>query len=101
MSEKPISAESLILRDHLALDRTKLANERTLLAYVRTAIMLLVSAVTVLKLLHDDHTMVVLGWVLLPIGLGVGVIGAVQFVRTRQTIAAAYSAGAPDTRPGL
>ena len=99
MSEKSIIPEPLILRDHLALDRTKLANERTLLAYLRTAIMLLVSAVTVLKLLHDDHTMVVLGWVLLPVGLGVGVVGAVQFVRTRHIIAAAYSAGTPDSRP--
>jgi len=97
MSEKTIIPEPLILRDHLALDRTKLANERTLLAYLRTAIMLLVSAVTVLKLLHDDHTMVVLGWVLLPLGLGVGVIGAVQFFRTRQTITDAYSAGAHDS----
>jgi putative membrane protein len=30
----------LILRDHLAVDRTVLANERTLLAYVRTGLAL-------------------------------------------------------------
>lgn len=98
MSEKPVVPESLILRDHLALDRTRLANERTLLAYLRTAIMLLVSAVTVLKLLHDDHTMVVLGWILLPVGLGVGAIGAAQFFKMRQIIAAAYQPGALDSR---
>jgi putative membrane protein len=34
------SEEELILRDHLAVDRTVLANERTLLAYVRTALAL-------------------------------------------------------------
>lgn len=28
----------MILRDHLALDRTAMANERTLLAYVRTSL---------------------------------------------------------------
>ena len=29
--------KELILRDHLALERTKLANERTLFAYIRMA----------------------------------------------------------------
>lgn len=31
-----LDRKSLILRDHLAVDRTILANERTVLAYVRT-----------------------------------------------------------------
>ena len=44
MSTASTSDENLILRDHLALDRTRLANERTLLAYIRTAFMLLVAA---------------------------------------------------------
>ena len=30
--------EEMILRDHLAVDRTSLANERTFLAYMRTAL---------------------------------------------------------------
>ena len=33
--------KELILRDHLALERTKLANERTLFAYIRMALYLL------------------------------------------------------------
>ena len=40
MIDEQFTAEELILRDHLALDRTRLANERTLLAYLRTALML-------------------------------------------------------------
>ena len=32
--------KELILRDHLALERTKLANERTLFAYIRMALYL-------------------------------------------------------------
>lgn len=41
--------EDLILRDHLAIDRTVLANERTLLAYVRTALAFLVVGGSLLK----------------------------------------------------
>jgi len=32
--------EKIILRDHLAMERTKLANERTLLSYLRSALYL-------------------------------------------------------------
>lgn len=32
-----VDKDKLIIRDYLALDRTKLANSRTLLAYIRTA----------------------------------------------------------------
>jgi len=35
-----VKPDQLILRDHLALDRTELANERTLLAYIRTSLAL-------------------------------------------------------------
>ena len=37
--------EGMILRDFLAIDRTKLANERTLLGYVRTSLSLLLSGI--------------------------------------------------------
>lgn len=48
MSEKNqpyegLSADELILRDKLAIDRTVLAYERTLLAYIRTAVALLIA----------------------------------------------------------
>ena len=36
----------LILRDHLAADRTILANERTFLAYVRTALTLFIAGLS-------------------------------------------------------
>ena len=49
--DHPYAAHShqLILRDVLAIDRTRLANERTLLAWLRTALMLLISGVTLIK----------------------------------------------------
>lgn len=42
--------EAIILRDFLALERTKLANERTLLAYLRGSIYLLLGGIAFLQL---------------------------------------------------
>jgi putative membrane protein len=42
--------EKMILRDHLALERTRLANERTFLAYLKTAIVLLASGLALMEL---------------------------------------------------
>lgn len=53
MNETPYagtSREEMILRDHLAADRTLLANERTFLAYVRTALAFLVTGVGAIHL---------------------------------------------------
>lgn len=41
--------EPLILRDHLALERTRLSNERTLLSYVRSSLYLLVGGVAMIQ----------------------------------------------------
>ncbi len=42
-------SEKLILRDHLALQRTKLANERTLLTYIRSALYLIIAGIAFLN----------------------------------------------------
>lgn len=42
--------EEIILRDHLALERTKLANERTLLSYLRTSLYLLLGGLAFLEM---------------------------------------------------
>ena len=53
VQEKPYESikSQLILRDHLAADRTILANERTFLAYIRTALTLFVAG---LSFVHFD-----------------------------------------------
>lgn len=82
-----MAAERLILRDHLALDRTRLANERTLLAYVRTAIMLLVSGVSLIKLFGtEQRALVALGYALVPVGLAAGALGFVRFRQVNRQI---------------
>lgn len=42
--------ESIILRDYLAMERTRLANERTLLSYLRSSLYLLVGGIALLQL---------------------------------------------------
>lgn len=70
--------ESLILRDHLALDRTVLANERTFLAYVRTALGLLVTGASFVKF-GGSLAVTVVGWAFVPAALAVAVIGLLRY----------------------
>lgn len=49
------SEDTLIVRDFLARQRTKLANDRTLLAYIRTSLYFLVSATALVKVDELDN----------------------------------------------
>lgn len=42
--------EPLILRDHLALERTRLSNERTLLSYIRSSLYLLIGGIALVQI---------------------------------------------------
>ena len=86
MAYDNIPPEKLILRDVLALDRTLLANERTLLAYMRTATMLLISGITIIKLFSDNPSMVIFGYLLLPVSLGTAILGTLRFWKTNKLI---------------
>lgn len=82
--------EEMILRDHLAYDRTVLANERTLLSYLRTSIALFAAGGTLVKIFYDEPSMVRLGSVLLVFGLFVLIVGSIRFVQVKKRIARAY-----------
>jgi putative membrane protein len=86
MAEPLRSTAELILRDHLALDRTRLANERTLLAYVRTAFMLVAAGVTALKLFVDTPSVVMTSWAFIGLGAFVLIFGVWRFVAMRHLI---------------
>ncbi|MAN27760.1 MULTISPECIES: DUF202 domain-containing protein [Mesonia] len=47
---KPQVINEKKLREHLALERTKLANERTLLAYIRASLYLLIAGIALLQI---------------------------------------------------
>jgi putative membrane protein len=79
MDYREIDPDRMILRDHLARDRTALANERTLLAYIRTAIALLAAGGTLLKFFWDSAFIRVLGVLLLAVGAATMGLGAWRF----------------------
>lgn len=79
----------LILRDMLAIDRTRLANERTFLAYFRTFIVILSSAIAILKLdiLEEIRTLGYFFLVISPILMGIGLM---RFFYVRKSIKKYY-----------
>lgn len=87
--------DELILRDHLAMDRTTLANERTLLSYLRLAILLLISAVSLIKVYPASPEMRRLGFVLIGLGIGAGLLGFWRFQRMRRRIGRVHATGRP------
>ncbi len=88
MSERPYAetvASELILRDHLAAERTVLANERTLLAYIRTALSLILTGVAFWKFV-DDATGRLVGLAFMPLGTVIMVFGLYRWRTTAQAI---------------
>lgn len=75
---KAFSKEELILRDHLAIDRTAMANEVSFLAYVRTALTILVGGVSLLHF-FSEFIFQVLGWVAIIISIVTIGIGFFRF----------------------
>ena len=83
--------EELILRDHLAAERTVLANERTALAYLRTMLTFLIGGATFIQF-FDSVIIEVLGWIFLPVSLVLGVFGLVKYLKVKRELAQIGSA---------
>ena len=83
----------MILRDYLAIDRTRLANQRTLLSFIRTALYLVVSgiALTKVKALEQIRW---LGYVVFAASVIVLVIGFVNYFIFRNKIKKGYKEAA-------
>lgn len=83
--------EELILRDHLALVRTRLANERTLLSYIRSTLYLLVGGLTLIGLGDTPYLRSVghISWMLSVLVLFFGIY---RYVTLRQHINRYYQA---------
>lgn len=78
--------EEMILRDELAMDRTRLANERTFLAYGRTAIMLVITGGTLLKLFGHTALNEFAAWTIIVVGVATAILGLSRYLRTRQQL---------------
>ena len=77
--------KELVLREYLAIERTKLVNETTLLAYIRTGLYFLVAGSTLGQIVETKFWKIT-GPALVAIGLILMVIGVIRFIRVRKTI---------------
>lgn len=82
-TDKPIKGEELILRDRLAIERTKLANERTLFSYIRTSLYLLTAGIGVLQIKSISH-LDGLAWVCIISGILLFFFGFFRFGQARK-----------------
>jgi len=82
--------KEMILRDHLAIDRTIMANERTLLAYIRTALALVIAGATALHFL-DSYLWAVVGQALIVLSLIVIFFGLRRYFHVRSLVIKAKS----------
>jgi putative membrane protein len=88
-----MNEKTLLTRDWLAIDRTRLANERTFLAYVRTAITVCLVGLSFIHLPYfqpdpeiDANVYTLFGWGLLGVGAIVFAIGVCRFEAFRRKL---------------
>lgn len=88
------NTDELILRDHLALVRTRLANERTLLSYIRSALYLLIGGIALLQLEGYGDLRWAGNFSLVLCGIFI-VVGLYRYHTLRRQLDRFYSAGIP------
>lgn len=81
--------EKIILRDHLALQRTKLANERTLLMFVKSAIYLIIAGIAFLNMADFAH-IAYFGIICLLMSVIILLIGVVKYLQLRKHLRKIY-----------
>lgn len=68
----------LILRDHLAIDRTLLANERTLMSYLRSGVALFIAGISIIHF-SQEGWFTATGFLCLPCGIITVLFGIARF----------------------
>ena len=83
-----VDPKELLIRDHLAADRTALANERTLLSYIRTALASGATGFGLIKLFEnlDSIPIIVIGWILIVVAFIILIFGIYRFFKFRKQI---------------
>lgn len=77
--------KELILRDLLAIERTKMANERTFLAYFRTSVALFGAGVGIVELDYFQEYRI-LGFILLAVAVLTLIIGTIRIFQVKKVI---------------
>ncbi len=81
--------EAIILRDYLALERTRLANETTLLSYIKAALYLFLSGLAV-KQVEGFGNISWIGTIALVLSVMFALFGVVRFVLLRNRLRKYY-----------
>jgi putative membrane protein len=79
--------------NRLARNRTVLANERTFLAYIRTSIMFAISGVTLIKFFTGEFSIVMIGYILLPIAIINFFVGLIRYNKMIKRITETLNGG--------
>ena len=81
--------EEVILRDYLAIERTRLANERTLLSYIRSSLYLILGGIAFLQL-EGFESIKYLGLLSLILSVVFLVIGIYRFLLLKKSLKKVY-----------
>ncbi|MCX7548784.1 DUF202 domain-containing protein [Xanthomarina sp. F1114] len=81
--------DEVILRDYLAIERTRLANERTLLSYIRSSLYLLLGGIAFFQL-KDFPNFKFLGLLSLIFSVLFFVIGVYRFILLKKSLKRLY-----------
>jgi putative membrane protein len=81
--------EEIILRDYLAIERTRLANERTLLSYIRSSLYLILGGIAFLQL-EGFSNIKYLGLLSLLLSVIFLVIGVYRFMLLKKSLKNLY-----------
>ncbi|MBR9923184.1 MAG: DUF202 domain-containing protein [Bacteroidetes bacterium] len=85
MSKRETENKDLILRDRLAIDRTRMANQRTLLSFIRTGIYFAATALAIFHLEKRSH-FTFIEWTLCSIGVFLALTGIINYLFMRRKI---------------
>ena len=77
--------KDIVLREYLAIERTRLANETTLLAYIRTGLYFLVAGSTLGYVIQSPFWNIV-GTPLTVIGFIIMLLGLIRYFQLRKAI---------------
>jgi putative membrane protein len=77
--------KDLILREYLAIERTKMANQRTLLSFLRTGLYFLVAGTTLGQLI-ENSIWKFLGMPFTVIGIAITAIGLFVYLKGKRSI---------------
>jgi putative membrane protein len=77
--------QELIVRDYLAIQRTKLANDRTLLSYIRTSLYFLVSGTALFEVKNLSHIRE-FGYLAFGLSFAFLIIGVVNYFRLKKKL---------------